>query len=143
MTAARLRRMAVYPRVGGGNECAAGRATKIEGLSPRGRGKLRPHDGFHNREWSIPAWAGETTKPNPFMGWREVYPRVGGGNLGLRVEIGRSEGLSPRGRGKPERPVVQVDFLRSIPAWAGETRFPQWRNRRSRVYPRVGGGNVV
>ena len=50
-------------------------------------------------------------------------------------------GLSPRGRGKPERAHSDANAIGSIPAWAGETkRLPAGRPR-PQVYPRVGGGN--
>ena len=111
----------VYPRVGGGNPAYPQNMGYIDGLSPRGRGKL-----FH---WaskalylrSIPAWAGET---------QPVVP-------GAVTELG----LSPRGRGK--RPVAAdvPQAVGSIPAWAGETRQDVRPGAGGGVYPRVGGGN--
>ena len=53
-------RIAVYPRVGGGNEPLPIRTEMLGGLSPRGRGKPTGTliDGVG--DGSIPAWAGET-----------------------------------------------------------------------------------
>ena len=50
----------VYPRVGGGN--APGQLARLvwQGLSPRGRGKLRRGLPQFWTWRSIPAWAGET-----------------------------------------------------------------------------------
>ena len=52
----------------------------------------------------------------------EVYPRVGGGNLGNASKLPISKGLSPRGRGKLAMSAIVGGVPRSIPAWAGETR---------------------
>ena len=70
-----------------------------------------------------------------------VYPRVGGGNLMQALRVVADAGLSPRGRGKPPRACSRLSILRSIPAWAGETRSFKAAIRRTAVYPRVGGGN--
>ena len=90
---------------------------------------------------SIPAWAGETAYPNRPPCWIEVYPRVGGGNAGIRYHGGRREGLSPRGRGKRARGRRYAAPSRSIPAWAGETISAPQARFGVKVYPRVGGGN--
>ena len=113
----------VYPRVGGGNGALVWDQVTLPGLSPRGRGKLncvRCTDGIQR---SIPAWAGETDicKRNRAIG--AVYPRVGGGNLKRRYHPRGGVGLSPRGRGKRMALELGVFTIRSIPAWAGETRF--------------------
>ena len=131
----------VYPRVGGGNFVLQGHPGIELGLSPRGRGKLRPEAGRPSPARSIPAWAGET---GPLLIARRiasVYPRVGGGNLGKSALAGRRRGLSPRGRGKLLDAGLGDGQAGSIPAWAGET--PQLHRRRvtQSVYPRVGGGN--
>ena len=112
---------AVYPRVGGGNRREVGKRAFGEGLSPRGRGKLRILPGWPIDPRSIPAWAGETA---PGCWLPPIKP-----------------GLSPRGRGK--RRVISYGRLsgRSIPAWAGETSRYASISGLSQVYPRVGGGN--
>ena len=51
-------------------------------------------------------------------------------------------GLSPRGRGKPGRYIRCYKEWRSIPAWAGETRWAAAPHHIHKVYPRVGGGNL-
>ena len=132
---------AVYPRVGGGNAVTLGVDNGQRGLSPRGRGKhFRPTDDVLGGG-SIPAWAGETAYPD-LAGWLTgVYPRVGGGNRGNRGTCSISKGLSPRGRGKLYYTGAGPAFVRSIPAWAGETTPANGGNIPCRVYPRVGGGN--
>ena len=91
---------------------------------------------------SIPAWAGETSRPSGRSARSRVYPRVGGGN---EIEAGvhdRSNGLSPRGRGKQHVGGRPRAGLRSIPAWAGETLAVGRDCTLIEVYPRVGGGNL-
>ena len=71
---------------------------------------------------SIPAWAGETYRPELLSVPPAVYPRVGGGNIMIDLTNKR--------------------FVRSIPAWAGETGYADDYNTGPAVYPRVGGGNA-
>ena len=74
--------------------------------------------------WSIPAWAGEPGVQN--LGSRlhlTVYPRVGGGTTGSSCpSIDRR--VYPRVGGGTtvynNTGVVGHDYVRSIPAWAGE-----------------------
>ena len=132
----------VYPRVGGGNSSPPNIFPCLLGLSPRGRGK--PQRPFTARDCrrSIPAWAGETSGGKLTATLLRVYPRVGGGNVGNFDIAKYIEGLSPRGRGKPQQLIHQLSPFRSIPAWAGETARRLWSARPAQVYPRVGGGNL-
>ena len=52
-------------------------------------------------------------------------------------------GLSPRGRGNPNRATDTRYDYGSIPAWAGEPPAKYATMRRRTVYPRVGGGTGV
>ena len=135
------RKCAVYPRVGGGNHSLYIMPTGARGLSPRGRGKLSPCFQCAEFPRSIPAWAGETAASPPRGCRVAVYPRVGGGNWQFVVELAFSNGLSPRGRGKPIGRASGKGVGGSIPAWAGETVLVTEGNPHIRVYPRVGGGN--
>ena len=131
----------VYPRVGGGNERERELELNRRGLSPRGRGKQQLSMHAPNPHRSIPAWAGETLYQAGRAAMRAVYPRVGGGNIGMSRHLWRRAGLSPRGRGKPQWETLVPQSLRSIPAWAGETPHTAWEIATAAVYPRVGGGN--
>ena len=111
----------VYPRVGGGNSHVQEMLGIAPGLSPRGRGKLQVPAAVGVSAGSIPAWAGETRFSGIRSVCRAVYPRVGGGNCHQYARHPPVGGLSPRGRGKPQRAVVHILSARSIPAWAGET----------------------
>ena len=48
------------------------------GLSPRGRGNRGHLAVLHGQERSIPAWAGEPTRPRAIATASAVYPRVAG-----------------------------------------------------------------
>ena len=68
---------------------------------------------------------------------------MGGGNASPVTPLTHIRGLSPRGRGKPQLLAPARPCLRSIPAWAGETRARWVRSPCLAVYPRVGGGNPM
>ena len=139
--ASRETRLAVYPRVGGGNYRGKMAVYRLGGLSPRGRGKPECKHKPMIAGGSIPAWAGETAGRAYRPAHAAVYPRVGGGNADLGLPRAKARGLSPRGRGKPARFLNGLCIRRSIPAWAGETDCCRRCIDRRRVYPRVGGGN--
>ena len=91
---------------------------------------------------SIPARAGETRPFQLYRQSRKVYPRTGGGNVGVFVEQGVGGGLSPHGRGKRcQCPATGLPRW-SIPARAGETPYPGLGKVAGVVYPRTGGGNL-
>ena len=96
----RLKSHKVYPRVGGGNRFYSRRPQQEIGLSPRGRGKQWIAQRIDGDIRSIPAWAGETSRSTQCAEAGAVYPRVGGGNGGIRESQKEGSGLSPRGRGK-------------------------------------------
>ena len=132
----------VYPRVGGGNRYFPAANCLVDGLSPRGRGKLGLSLPTFPRPGSIPAWAGETRWSRTSRRRGKVYPRVGGGNVQVSAIRLSGQGLSPRGRGKPNAGRAVVQRIGSIPAWAGETPARPAAAGAARVYPRVGGGNA-
>ena len=132
----------VYPRVGGGNTASMPFLAIISGLSPRGRGKRRRYAPTTGSGGSIPAWAGETNTGHQCQQPFPVYPRVGGGNPGQPAMLALDLGLSPRGRGKLCAAGRGRKWIRSIPAWAGETAAFAADFTDGEVYPRVGGGNI-
>ena len=127
--------------MGGGNQRNQNSGRRRAGLSPRGRGKPDSRRLGRKAARSIPAWAGETARLFGIRALRAVYPRVGGGNQPIRLRGARRDGLSPRGRGKPDALIDRRTPLRSIPAWAGETPPTILDMIARTVYPRVGGGN--
>ena len=135
--------LGVYPRVGGGAERVGRWLHGGSGLSPRGRGSLRP-PGLHLHDpGSIPAWAGEPGARRTSRSGMRVYPRVGGGAATASIEASSSAGLSPRGRGSPRTGAGGGQVPGSIPAWAGEPTAGAIVTGAGVVYPRVGGGAVL
>ena len=59
----------------------------------------------------------------------------------MLAAIRAAEGPSPRGRGRRMGWRTAWFSERSIPAWAGETRWRCRPDRRHEVHPRVGGGD--
>ena len=70
----------VYPRVCGGNFASDTPVLRVNGLSPRVRGKPTSSQPCGACPGSIPACAGETCWSFPSQRHMAVYPRVCGGN---------------------------------------------------------------
>ena len=110
----------VYPRVGGATSTTCSIHQSMKGLSPRGRGNPGSVRRQPRAAWSIPAWAGQPGLSTPPTQSRMVYPRVGGATPSRTLSSNAIRGLSPRGRGNPERTPDGNALARSIPAWAGQ-----------------------
>ena len=78
-----------------------------------------------NKLRSIPACAGEASRLSAWRLADSVYPCVCGGSGLIIVSLHHRPGLSPRVRGKRHAVFVHLDALRSIPACAGEARWPR------------------
>ena len=88
-----------HPRVGGEhNELLSG-TDPFDGSSPRGRGTLKMAHRNEKRERVIPAWAGNTCRPDYRSAKPAGHPRVGGEHPLLRCSSRSNCGSSPRGRG--------------------------------------------
>ena len=131
----------VYPRTGGGNAVGVTGMGVGYGLSPHGRGKRPASHPHPRRTRSIPARAGETSKPSNPAPSLTVYPRTGGGNRTSPRHGTPATGLSPHGRGKRAVMAMLRLLLGSIPARAGETTPCCSAKSAPEVYPRTGGGN--
>ena len=106
------------------------------------RGNLERKYGLPFADGSIPAYAGE---PRDVLAGRYVavvYPRVCGGTLTQTDRNPFCNGLSPRMRGNRVALTEGNGITRSIPAYAGEPRFPTAVRSMSGVYPRVCGGTM-
>ena len=129
----------VYPRVGGATRAFEGIYPQPIGLSPRGRGNRTVKTGRLHCLRSIPAWAGQPGHGGRVAIGTKVYPRVGGATGSSAAIWLTVRGLSPRGRGNRSFVKYLAQYLRSIPAWAGQPYhldgLPTWLT----VYPRVGG----
>ncbi len=110
------------------------------GLSPRVRGNRLPPSLRPRSRRSIPARAGEPSRRRGSRPAARVYPRACGGTPGHRERSGRTRGLSPRVRGNRRTWFLGVEFIRSIPARAGEPEPPKTITSCGGVYPRACGG---
>ena len=130
----------VYPRACGGTGHSLDLNAAAKGLSPRVRGNPPAYCRGDPVQGSIPARAGEPTRP---IGKRRaigVYPRACGGT-GRGCHPCRScQGLSPRVRGNRHEVLVRATDSGSIPARAGEPPSTVVNAPANGVYPRACGG---
>ena len=138
-----LYRCQVYPRVCGGTPSVRPNSSNSPGLSPRVRGNQRGERYAAFQPGSIPACAGEPSRPTRRSRLGGVYPRVCGGTSTCRVTVVPAKGLSPRVRGN--QGVGRGGAVRdgSIPACAGEPGASFQAADPPRVYPRVCGGTRI
>ena len=132
----------VHPRVGGEHRISPSSFDACIGSSPRGRGTHRPTlDELDDRRF-IPAWAGNTPNQRTRMSNKPVHPRVGGEHYRAKRFQRRQPGSSPRGRGTQGGTDIETIEERFIPAWAGNTNFPEFHIHHPTVHPRVGGEHI-
>ena len=105
------------------------------------RGKRLTSQSVTSFRGSIPARAGETTRPARRLRRDRVHPRACGGNAVEGGAGAAGTGPSPRVRGKHRVGRHQRHPERSIPARAGETTKTDSNRKTSRVHPRACGGN--
>ena len=130
----------VYPRECGGAQKGELKKAFGKGLSPRVRGSRFVHTEHSAINGSIPASAGEPSRPGSQDSKRGVYPReCGGASSRERVDI-RDQGLSPRVRGSRVAVVGREERNGSIPASAGEPLTSSLTHTPCGVYPRECGG---
>ena len=133
----------VDPRVCGGNSRPMRRSSSSRGRSPRMRGKHGARGMRPASHRSIPAYAGETRRPARRSRGASVDPRVCGGNDTTMMNMPVFPGRSPRMRGKLQLVKECAVHPRSIPAYAGETKWGLTGKRSVQVDPRVCGGNLA
>ena len=130
----------VDPRASGGARRPYAASTVRQGRSPRERGSQAPAPRLLDAGGSIPARAGEPSRPPPRRRHSGVDPRASGGAVSLARRSRRRSGRSPRERGSRGVRVLGRGALGSIPARAGEPGFPQRFRTVPRVDPRASGG---
>ena len=89
-----------YPRIRGGNATIKLSLGIAAGLSPHTRGKRPVINRTQPSGGPIPAYAGETVRIRPRLGWSRAYPRIRGGNDPAPWSAPAQRGLSPHTRGK-------------------------------------------
>ena len=111
----------------------------LDGSSPHTRGTRLHHVGQPHRTRFIPAYAGNTTSLMGITCTPSVHPRIRGEHVGGRVLSSFTTGSSPHTRGTLQQPVDVGQYLRFIPAYAGNTRSRCARWPSASVHPRIRG----
>ena len=128
-----------HPRVCGEHGCNLYHRGGLPGSSPRMRGT---HDvPWHNRRYGgiIPAYAGNTPRPDPWTGFPGDHPRVCGEHQSSVVNRIVNGGSSPRMRGTQVRRAFAGAPPGIIPAYAGNTLRGRSRPQPAGDHPRVCG----
>ena len=129
----------VYPRACGATRRRNGMCRCSPGLSPRMRGnryveRRRGHQGR-----SIPAHAGQPSRPGYRTATETVYPRACGATENCGRMHSAPHGLSPRMRGNRPQSRSRPRSAGSIPAHAGQPELVSSQMNNRRVYPRACG----
>ena len=130
---------AVHPRVRGERDDVLLVQRRRRGSSPRSRG-TGPRNGRPRRPWRfIPAFAGNGHSRTSAGVTISVHPRVRGERRAALSPACRDAGSSPRSRGTVRfRPFV-LEYIRFIPAFAGNGSMRLFRSTTLKVHPRVRG----
>ena len=132
-----------HPRVCGENMRTASASAEKPGSSPRVRGKLRSTMFDTVATGLIPACAGKTQGASRLAATPWAHPRVCGEN-GTRCEdTERTQGSSPRVRGKRSASHAETVIPGLIPACAGKTNTIQFVDSGNAAHPRVCGENAA
>ena len=110
-----------HPRACGANDSNPTEKSRLDGSSPRVRGKPGAKMRFRSVHRIIPARAGQTRRPARCCHTRSDHPRACGANQRHRHQMHLRPGSSPRVRGKPPRFSGGRRARRIIPARAGQT----------------------
>ena len=131
----------VYPRECGGASAFNSSSLIMKGLSPRVRGSHRHRNADHIQNGSIPASAGEPSRPSRRTSSPRVYPRECGGAPTLTSAPRSQTGLSPRVRGSRARVAQYMPLCTGLsPRVRGSRTATRKFGHTTRVYPRECGG---
>ena len=121
-----LHNLRAHPRACGENTFVAWFGTMHGGSSPRMRGKLVNRHVAVQHDGLIPAHAGKTSWSRIRRPRLPAHPRACGENMISTKGTAKSEGSSPRMRGKPNEGIRGIAESGLIPAHAGKTgRLPE------------------
>ena len=129
--------------MGGEEDIGTEEAIKMEGLPPRGRGRVPFGDARRGVGGITPAWAGKRVPASYRRPKTKDYPRVGGEEREPPRAIRSKNGLPPRGRGRVCSLPFRAYALRITPAWAGKSRRHRPKPNILKDYPRVGGEEIL
>ncbi len=126
----------VYPRWRGEHCSVWAMLNAFDGLSPLARGTLSRLPSCRWIARFIPAGAGNTNRHQASASVGTVYPRWRGEHLMFCAMMLTTFGLSPLARGTQQPRKLDNQFMRFIPAGAGNTSERPQHNTRQPVYPR-------
>ena len=132
----------VHPRVRGEHSLHYSQASFGGGSSPRARGTRNLIYRQSTNLRFIPACAGNTKTTPAIQTPQSVHPRVRGEHLAGIVNESTSVGSSPRARGTQVIQPPGFQFLRFIPACAGNTSADNFLSDSLAVHPRVRGEHI-
>ena len=130
-----------HPRACGANSDSEPEITRLNGSSPRMRGKHRGTGQPDRPVRIIPAHAGQTQTRVYMILPNTDHPRACGANIPMVLGIDAFRGSSPRMRGKLPRPFWRPSGARIIPAHAGQTRPWSGSQCWKTDHPRACGAN--
>ena len=139
----RTGRSPVYPRWRGEHFYLMRIRRNIVGLSPLARGTRPVNSPSIPHLRFIPAGAGNTVVIRMALSWTSVYPRWRGEHAERPAPSRHSTGLSPLARGTHLSDWDTVNYVRFIPAGAGNTRSMAVCAGSSSVYPRWRGEHAA
>ena len=132
-----------HPRARGENENASPKRSRIQGTSPRTRGK-QPAEMIPDRPaGNIPAHAGKTMLALTHHQPHWEHPRARGENFRYRIPAPTWGGTSPRTRGKQTLQKIGFMDQGNIPAHAGKTMPRTTSGRITQEHPRARGENTL
>ena len=132
-----------HPRACGANGHCDRHYRMIFGSSPRMRGKPAGYTHWSAASRIIPAHAGQTPRSAEHGERVTDHPRACGANHVQHPVEERVLGSSPRMRGKLTQHVILADFIRIIPAHAGQTVVGLVRVVEGPDHPRACGANSI
>ena len=132
-----------HPRVCGANSMSVSHMVTNPGSSPRVRGKQLLRRCSRPLIRIIPACAGQTRSAWWCWTRRTDHPRVCGANPLFHAAAIAESGSSPRVRGKPYETALAPEWIRIIPACAGQTPCLAVGGHHHADHPRVCGANVL
>ena len=136
------RQAEVDPRMRGGGWINGKLDECREGRSPHARGRLDTVKTEAEKIRSIPACAGEAVHLGTFVRLSGVDPRMRGGGENCFSSIKTLAGRSPHARGRLFPQGGSSNWIRSIPACAGEARSFAMGGVNTQVDPRMRGGGT-
>ena len=127
------------PAYAGNAATLSSRCPASNGSSPRMRGTLRRVRGLRQDQRFIPAYAGNARRTARGCWRTPVHPRVCGERLLIAPFASVGVGSSPRMRGTQKNEFLLQQFVRFIPAYAGNAARYPLAGGNGLVHPRVCG----